>query len=158
MLQLLTMCAVFTTLHLLVLYPWRLEAWGRKEISSSLAANQAEWMESVCLSKTGWMLHVYVALFDQENANGQQFGRQAIETLASKDPSRKKIVAVWSTEKRLSEMSRTSQLEKMKPREWAKRHEVSQPAGHVGWLSRQRHQHGQAAGCMSSLECSTASS
>ena len=45
MLQLLTMCAVFTTLHLLVLYPWRLEAWGRKEISSSLAANQAEWME-----------------------------------------------------------------------------------------------------------------
>ena len=93
-------------------------------------------------------LWVYVALFDQENANGQQFGRQAIETLASKDPSRKKIVAVWSTEKCLSEMSRTSQLEKMKPREWAKRHEVSQPAGHGGWLSRQRHQHGQAAGCM----------
>ena len=90
----------------------------------------------------------YVYVFDQENANGQQFGRQAIERLASKDPSRKKIVAVWSTEKRLSEMSRTSQLEKMKPREWAKRHEVSQPAGHGGWLSRQRHQHGQAAGCM----------
>ena len=82
---------------------------------------------------------LYVGLLKQENENGQKFGRQAIETVASKDSSRKKNVAVWLTGKRLSEMS---QLEKMKSREWAKSHEVSQPEGQGGLLTRKRHQHG----------------